>query len=368
MAVNASALVNFSTTGLNVGDYTYSLYALSAPGYLPLNSYTSSYLVSSYPALGALIVPVITPVSYVATARTMPVGASWISAAYGNGVFVAVGFNSSNAASSTDGITWTTRTLPSVSSWYHVAFGNGIFVAVSQSGTAMVATSTDGITWTQRTAPFGTNYSVCFGNGRFVTVGGGGGSMVSTDGINWTSGSFANGFTDVVYGNGVFVAVNDSFANVCLVSTDGLTTTATGTMPATTNYYAVEFGGGFFVAISRISGTMAARSVNGIDWVSSTLPTTAIWQNITYGNNSFLAIGNATNGATSPDGITWTARTLSSSTSWRGATFGAGKFVITSAFVGTTIAATIDYAVNATSFVLPNVQTLTGTTAYIKAT
>jgi hypothetical protein len=33
-----------------------------------------------------------------------------------------------------------------------------------------------------------------------------------------------------------------------------------------------------------------------------------------------------------------------------------------------TIAATIDYAVNATSFVLPNVQTITGTTAYIKAT
>jgi hypothetical protein len=258
--------------------------------------------------------------------------------------------------------------MPSVSNWYHVAFGNGIFVAVSVSATAMVATSTDGITWTQRTTPFGTNYSVCFGNGKFVTVGGGGGSMVSTDGINWTSGSFANGFTDVVYGNGVFVAVNDSFSNVCAVSADGLTLTASGTMPATTNYYAIEFGGGFFVAISRISGTMAARSTNGIDWVSSTLPTTAVWQNITYGNNSFLAIGTTTAGATSPDGLTWTARTLSSSTSWRGATFGAGKFVITSGSAGTTIAATIDYAVAATTFVLPVVPARFGTTAYVKAT
>lgn len=53
------------------------------------------------------------------------------------------------------------------------------------------------------------------------------------------------------------------------------------------------------------------------------------------------------------------------STTYYAIAFGAGKFVATSA---TTAAATIDYAVNATSFVLPNVQTLTGTTAYIKAT
>lgn len=368
MAVSAASLVNFGTTGPAVGEFVYSIGPLTAPSYLPANSYVNRYLVSAYPALGALIVPVITPVSYTATARTMPVGGGWISTAYGNGVFVAVGFNSSNAASSTDGITWTTRTLPSISNWYGVAFGNGVFVAVSTSATAMVATSTDGITWTQRTTPLGSNYSVCFGDGKFVTVGNGGGSMVSTDGINWTSGSFANTAVDVVYGNGVFVAIFDALSNTCSVSTDGLTTTATGTMPATTNYYAIEFGGGFFVAISRISGTMAARSTNGIDWVSSILPTTAIWQNITYGNNSFLAIGTTTAGATSPDGLTWTARTLSSSTSWRGATFGAGKFVITSGSAGTTIAATIDYAINATDFVIPVIAPITGTTAYVKAT
>jgi hypothetical protein len=60
---NAANLINFGSSGLSVGDWTYSIYARSAPSYLPLNSYANNYLVSSYTALGALIVPVITPVS-----------------------------------------------------------------------------------------------------------------------------------------------------------------------------------------------------------------------------------------------------------------------------------------------------------------
>jgi hypothetical protein len=47
--------------------------------------------------------------------------------------------------------------------------------------------------------------------------------------------------------------------------------------------------------------------------------------------------------------------------------FGAGKFVTISATSGTK-AATIDYAINATSFVLPVVAPKAGTTAYVKAT
>ena len=77
MATNASSLVNFGATTQSVGDWMYSQYAMPSPGYLPLNSYTASYLVSSYPALGALIVPVITPVSYLATARTLPSTRNW---------------------------------------------------------------------------------------------------------------------------------------------------------------------------------------------------------------------------------------------------------------------------------------------------
>ena len=82
----------------------------------------------------------------------MPSAVGWGSVAYGNGVFVAVSNNTTTAASSTDGITWTLRTLPALVAWYSVTYGNGVFAAIS-NGTTTAASSTDGITWTLRTLP-----------------------------------------------------------------------------------------------------------------------------------------------------------------------------------------------------------------------
>ena len=139
------------------------------------------------------------------------------------------------------------------------------------------------------------------------------------------------------------------------------------TMPSSASWSAAAFGNGVFVAIAY-NGTVAATSTNGIDWTARTLPASAFWYYIAYGNNSFLAIAyNGTVAATSPDGITWTSRTLPSASPWGYIAFGAGKFAVIAGVTASTVAATIDYAINATSFVLPNVQTLTGTTAYIKA-
>jgi hypothetical protein len=69
-----------------------------------------------------------------------------------NLTFVAIASNSTKAATSTDGITWTARTLPASASWYSATFGNGTFVAVASSS-SIAATSIDGITWTLRTLP-----------------------------------------------------------------------------------------------------------------------------------------------------------------------------------------------------------------------
>ena len=74
------------------------------------------------------------------TQRTLPVSGSWYSVTYGNGVFVAISYNSAIAATSPDGITWTQRTLPVSDKWYFVAYGGGVFVAVS-SGSTIAATS-----------------------------------------------------------------------------------------------------------------------------------------------------------------------------------------------------------------------------------
>lgn len=374
MASNIANTVNFGTTGLNVGDYTYSLYALSAPGYLPLNSYTNSYLVSSYTALGALIVPVITPVSYTATARTLPTSATWFAAAYGNGIFVATS-NSTAAASSTDGITWTARTLPASITWLSIAYGNGLFVAVGWASglvaTTIYATSPDGITWTQRALPTSKIWtSVCFGNGRFVAISGYGdtGTAASIDGITWTTGTNVStaSWQSVIYGNGLFVCVAQNGASA--TSADGITWVSRSGLPI--NGWTITFGNGVFVVTSggATSNAIAARSTNGIDWTSQTLPATANWYAVTYGNNAFVALGSTgTAAATSPDGVTWTSRTLPSSAQWQSVAAGPNKFVCIPSTAANTASATIDYAVNATTFTLPVVQPITCTTAYIKA-
>ena len=75
------------------------------------------------------------------TQRFLPASASWQSITYGNGVFVAVTYNSLIAATSPDGITWTQRVLPASANWQSITYGNGVFVAVVESGSTIAATS-----------------------------------------------------------------------------------------------------------------------------------------------------------------------------------------------------------------------------------
>jgi hypothetical protein len=93
-------------------------------------------------------------------------------------VFVAVSGNPGTvAATSQDGITWTARTLPSSKTWSSVTYGNGVFMAVSfdtNYDSTVAATSPDGIIWTARTLPISQYWSsVTYGNGKFVVVGNG---------------------------------------------------------------------------------------------------------------------------------------------------------------------------------------------------
>ena len=50
----------------------------------------------------------------------LPVSANWYSVCYGNGKFVAVAYNSTIAAYSTDGINWTQTTLPAITNCRNV--------------------------------------------------------------------------------------------------------------------------------------------------------------------------------------------------------------------------------------------------------
>ena len=189
----------------------------------------------------------------------MPTFSDWISIAGGNGVFVAVADNSSIAATSPNGITWTQRVLPLYRGWKSITYGNGLFVVVGY-GSSVACTSPDGITWTQRALPVS---------------------------ANWKS---------VTYGNGVFVAVATSGA-IAATSPDGITWTQQ-TLPVSANWQSVTYGNGVFVAVIY-NGKITATSSDGVTWRNRLLPKEGTWEAVTYGNGLFVTIGSTVSNSAS---------------------------------------------------------------------
>ena len=112
-------------------------------------------------------------------------------------------------------------------------------------------------------------------NGTFVAVNEGtaGGHAVSTDlGATWTQydagvlGRLPLGYTDVIFGNGRFVAIDPggvSTLTKTAISFDGITWYE-HSISGTTDYLYIEYGGGTFMAIG--TGTQLAKSQDGVVW------------------------------------------------------------------------------------------------------
>jgi len=179
--------------------------------------------------------PVSLPPTYnLATGMTYTIPLAGV--AYGNGTFVAVGWNgtilTAPGGGPRRGLAWTSHNSGTSMFLSGVAYGNGTFLTVGLNG--VVLTSPDGVTWTNRTPSFheGPRYSllgISYGKDTFVAVGTGGTVLTSPDGVTWTvriKGSAMNpsGVVDddlggVAYGNGTFVAVGINGAIV--TSPDG---------------------------------------------------------------------------------------------------------------------------------------------------
>ena len=268
------------------------------------------------------------------TSRTSAKDEWWMDIIYGNGMFVAVGYNG-GVMTSPDGVTWTNATAAASDSWKDIVYGNGLFVAVSMEGTVM--TSPDGVTWTSRSsAESNTWYSVTYGNGTFVAVSTDGTNrvMTSPDGMAWTarSASIANSWYDVTYGNGLFVAVaaagpND---NRVMTSPDGITWT-NRTNAARNDWQSVTYGNGKFVAVGDTgSGNRAMYSIDGITWYNGTSAADDNWYSVTYGKGLFVATSIDGTVMTSSNGMNWTSRTAAASNTWYDVTYGNGVFVAVS--------------------------------------
>jgi hypothetical protein len=99
-------------------------------------------------------------------------------------------------------------------------------------------------------------------------------------------------------------------------------------MPTTGNWYSCVYGNQFLAL--DFGTAIAATSSNGTSWTQRTLPSSANWLGIAYGNGIWTITNQNTNyTAVSPDGINWGIETLPIATSQnlRQLTFGNGRFV-----------------------------------------
>lgn len=289
-----------------------------------------------------------TPVPVVWAPMTLPFDDYWGSISYGNGLFVVLSWSGA-IITSPDGETWTLRSTPGIPEGHSltgdsVTFGNGMFVAMI-SGFA--ATSPDGITWTLRTMPSVATWSlVTYGNGLFIVVSLEGHTTTSPDGITWTATALNLGLRlyprGLAFGNGVYLCLAGGLsAREIVSSTDGQTWTQVGILPSPNQWMNLVFGNGVFVAVSAsVNGgsnsTIAATSSDGITWTTVAMPAAANWYAVTFGDGRFVAIARSVDdgpsalGAVSTDGITWTGFELPALAGWDDVGYGNGRFIATS--------------------------------------
>ena len=73
-----------------------------------------------------------------------------------------------------------------------------------------------------------------------------------------------------------------------------------------THFCDIVYGNGIFVAVGS-AGTLLT-SPDGAAWTSRTLERTRHFTGIAYRNGTFVAVGHRGTLLTSPDGIAWTSR------------------------------------------------------------
>ncbi|MCM1302435.1 MAG: hypothetical protein NC226_12055 [Bacteroides cellulosilyticus] len=182
-----------------------------------------------------------------------------------DGVFVTAG-NDPYVYASDDGVTWTRKgyIFGAATKISCIAYGNGIYVAGQYNGSGSIAYSYDCITWVRVSTAYIGASSIIFANGRFVCVGTSC-TAVSSDGIQWDT--IAHTSSCIAYGNGRYVTAygTNSYTSVNLTEFDG-----PFTMPANWNssysnsYRDIVFKDGVFIAVGDRSSV--CTSVDGQSW------------------------------------------------------------------------------------------------------
>jgi hypothetical protein len=255
---------------------------------------------------------------------------------------------------SVDGLNWLPLS-PAIAHNRQVLYGNGFYF----NGTEK---SVDGILWTGVSNPAssangrqgsfsgiafnGTVFLLKYFSPRWYYTPPTGGEwreqhteyFTTSDGLHFTPVTIS-GFTDntaqsgelaglqYIYGQGKFVGKTggDVYSSV---NGSAWTKSASGLPDSGLLFYSGSVATAKYLVLPP--GNKVWTSIDAVTWTQRTLPTSADWSDITFGNGMYLAV--ATNNSraciTSTDGLTWTLRnTLPEAGNWDSVAYGAGKFV-----------------------------------------
>jgi hypothetical protein len=249
--------------------------------------------------------------------------------AYGNNTFVIVGFNGI-ILTSPDGTIWTAMNSGINDVFFTgVTYGNDIFVVVGYNSFggnySFILTSFDGTAWTTKAIINNqTLTGVTYGGGRFIALGYRGSVLSSPDAEIWSTTDLSfpeivNGYAYYVlngaaYGDGIFVVVGN-FQPVnsihgyhearIFTSPNGMSWTQQNTgVDSAFTLSAVAYGNGIFVAVGTTGAAYTSShsalifsSPDGVSWTKRTITneiasTVFYLAGVTYGNGTFVAVGN----------------------------------------------------------------------------
>jgi len=140
---------------------------------------------------------------------------------------------------------------------------------------------------------------------------------------------YQSSFSDLIYGNGIFIAVGTHVLNN---ETSSILTWKQTTIESCGSFSCIAYDDDhkIFVALQDGDSGAAVYSTDGTNWVGATTLPEGIWGTVSYGNGKFVAFAASdtqdTQIITSTNGITWTAVSTSfAKRNWQASAYG-GKF------------------------------------------
>jgi hypothetical protein len=280
---------------------------------------------------------------------------TWNGVAFGNSLYVAVGYDASNVGAvmtSPDAITWTQQTIVNAPKFTDIQFADGKFIAVglhNASTSNGVRSSTDGITWSTVTLPVEVDsmVSVTYGNGIWALLGqdySGGFYWYAyksvNNGVTWTRALITqhNAGDDgyIMYGNGIFVVTLPYLIQI-YYSTN-LTSWTFSYIPDPDPIglltREIAFNGTLFAIIAN-NGSIYTSS-NGINWTRVRNKDVPLYDDVWFAGvgspEGFIAVGaNGYGILTSLNGSQWVRSSTIPAGTYNGAAYNNNFFVIVGA-------------------------------------